>query len=159
MATASAPGVEGSLAYNVTDALRHTWILGPSGTGKSTLLLNLILQDLEADRPIVVIEPKDLIADLLARVPEKRKGDIVVLDPFDEAPVGINPLDAAHRHGRSPEVVADSLFGTFKAIWGDSLGPRSADILRNCLDLLARRNDASLVMLPLLLTNPGFRRR
>jgi hypothetical protein len=159
VADASAPGAGGTIGYDTTDALRHSWIIGPNGTGKSTLLLNLILQDLEADRPIVVIEPKDLIADLLARIPEKRKDDVVVLDPFDEAPVGINPLDASHRHGRSPEVVADSLFGTFKAIWGDSLGPRSSDILRNCLDLLARRDDASLVMLPLLLTNPGFRRR
>lgn len=159
VADASAPGAGGTIGYDTTDALRHTWVIGPNGVGKSTLLLNLILQDLEADRPIVVIEPKDLIADLLARIPEKRRGDVVVLDPFDQAPVGINPLDAAHRHGRSPEVVADSLFGTFKAIWGDSLGPRSSDILRNCLDLLARRDDASLVMLPLLLTNPGFRRR
>lgn len=160
VAAASAPGTSDStIGYDTTDALRHTWVIGPNGVGKSTLLLNLILQDLEADRPIVVIEPKDLIADLLARIPEKRRGDIVVLDPFDAAPVGINPLDAAHRHGRSPEVVADSLFGTFKSIWGDSLGPRSADILRNCLDLLARRDDATLVQLPLLLTNPGFRRR
>lgn len=159
VADASAPGASGTIGYDVRDALRHTWVIGPNGVGKSTLLLNLIKNDLEADRPIVLIEPKDLIADLLARVPEKRRRDIVVLDPFDEAPIGINPLDASHRYGRSPEVVADSLFGTFKAIWGDSLGPRSADILRNCLDLLARRDDASLVMLPLLLTNPGFRRR
>lgn len=159
VAEASAPGAGGTIGYDTTDAMRHTWVIGPNGVGKSTLLLNLILQDLEADRPVVVIEPKDLIADLLARIPKKRRDDIVVLDPFDEAPVGINPLDAAHRHGRSPEVLADSLFGTFKAIWGDSLGPRSADILRNCLDLLARRDDASLVQLPLLLTNPGFRRR
>ncbi len=159
VAEASAPGAGGTIGYDATDALRHTWVIGPNGVGKSTLLLNLILQDLEADRPVVVIEPKDLIADLLARIPDKRRDDIVVLDPFDETPIGINPLDAAHRHGRSSEVVADSLFGTFKAIWGDSLGPRSADILRNCLDLLARRDDASLVQLPLLLTNPGFRRR
>ncbi|MDO3175892.1 type IV secretory system conjugative DNA transfer family protein [Mycobacteroides abscessus] len=159
VADANAPGDGSTLGYDATDALRHTWVIGPNGVGKSTLLLNLILQDLEADRSIVVIEPKDLIADLLARIPEKRRDDIVVLDPFDEAPVGINPLDASHRHGRSPEVVADSMFGTFRAIWGDSLGPRSADILRNCLDLLARRDDATLVMLPLLLTNPGFRRR
>ena len=158
VAAANAPGTQGPIGYNVTDALRHTWVIGPNGVGKSTLLLNLIVQDLEANRPVVVIEPKDLIRDVLARIPEHRKQDIVVLDPFDAAPVGINPLDNSHRHGRPPEVVADSLFGTFKAIYGDGLGPRSADILRNALDVLARRDDASLVMLPLLLTNPGFRR-
>ncbi|GFG50173.1 hypothetical protein CQY20_28430 [Mycolicibacterium agri] len=158
VANANAPGADGPIGYNVTDALRHTWILGPTGLGKSTLLLNLIVQDLEANRPVVVVEPKDLVRDVLARIPDHRKHDVVLLDPFDEAPVGINPLDSRHRHGRQPEVVADALFGTFKAIYGDSLGPRSADILRNSLDVLARRDDASLVMLPLLLTNPGFRR-
>lgn len=155
VALSSAAGSETAIGYNVTDSLRHTWIMGPNGVGKSTLLLNLIVQDLEANRPVVVIEPKDLIADVLARVPAHRRDDIVVLDPCDEAPVGINPLDG---RGRLPELVADSLFGTLHAIYGDSLGPRSADILRNCLIALAGKTDASLVMLPLLLTNPAFRR-
>ncbi|BDT94157.1 conjugal transfer protein TraG [Nocardia sputorum] len=155
IARANAPGVSGTVGYDVLDSMRHTWVIGPNGTGKSTLLLNLIVQDLNAGRPVVVIEPKDLVADILARIPEHRKKDIVLLDPLDEAPVGINPL--AHSEGRTPEVIADSLFGTIHAIHGD-LGPRSADILRNSLEVLAKRNDASLTMLPLLLTNPGFRR-
>ncbi|MFI9636648.1 type IV secretory system conjugative DNA transfer family protein [Nocardia sp. NPDC051929] len=155
IARANAPGISGTVGYNVLDATRHSWILGPNGTGKSTLLLNLIVQDLEAGRPVVVIEPKDLVADILARIPVERAGDIVLLDPLDEVPVGINPL--AHSEGRTPEVIADSLFGTIHAIHGD-LGPRSADILRNSLEVLAKRDDASLTMLPLLLTNPGFRR-
>ena len=155
---ANAPGSVSAIGYNVADALRHTWVIGPNGVGKSTLLLSLIYQDLEANRPVVVIEPKDLVTDLLARIPEHRRDDVVLLDPLSDAPVGINPLDGRHRDGRPSDVVADSLFGTFKALYGDSLGPRSADILRNCLEVLARRRDASLVMLPLLLTNPGFRR-
>ncbi|WP_109528681.1 type IV secretory system conjugative DNA transfer family protein [Nocardia aurea] len=155
IAEANAPGVSGTIGYNVLDSMRHTWVIGPNGTGKSTLLLNLIVQDLEAGRPVVVIEPKDLVTDILARIPEHRKQDVVLLDALDEAPVGINPL--AHSEGRTPEVIADSLFGTIHAIHGD-LGPRSADILRNALEVLTKRNDASLTMLPLLLTNPGFRR-
>ncbi|MGJ6122347.1 type IV secretory system conjugative DNA transfer family protein [Mycolicibacterium sp. Y3] len=158
IADANAPGTTSTIGYNVTDALRHTWVIGPNGVGKSTVLLNLIVQDLEAGRPVVVIEPKDLVTDVLARIPASRRDDVVLLDPLSDAPVGINPLDGRHRDGRSPEVVADSLFGTFKALYGDSLGPRSSDILRNCLEVLARRDDASLVMLPLLLTNPTFRR-
>ncbi|MGS2809322.1 type IV secretory system conjugative DNA transfer family protein [Nocardia sp. MW-W600-9] len=155
IAEANAPGVGGTIGYDVLDSMRHTWVIGPNGTGKSTLLLNLIVQDLEAGRPVVVIEPKDLVTDILARIPEHRKQDVVLLDALDEAPVGINPL--AHSEGRTPEVIADSLFGTIHAIHGD-LGPRSADILRNALEVLAKRDDASLTMLPLLLTNPGFRR-
>ncbi|MBB4853380.1 hypothetical protein HNP40_000746 [Mycobacteroides chelonae] len=160
IATANAPGSSGSIGYNVTDALRHTWAIGPSGTGKSTLLLNLIVEDLENNRPVVVVEPKDLITDLLARIPKHRRDDIVLLDPCDpSAVVGVNPLARPDGDTRSPELVADALFGTFQALYGDGLGPRSADILRNCLQVLARRDDASLVMVPLLLTNPAFRRR
>lgn len=165
VADAWAPGVSGQLGYSVMDAMRHTWALGPTGTGKSTFLLNLIAQDLEAGRAVVVIEPNDLVADVLARVPAHRRDDIVVLDPTDDSPVGINPLV---RHGRRPELVADSLLGSFQALYGGSqgargeaLGPRSTDILSNCLQVLAQHGDdgdTSLVMLPLLLTNPGFRR-
>ncbi|SLB64844.1 type IV secretory system conjugative DNA transfer family protein [Mycobacteroides abscessus] len=162
LASANAPGTTGTVGYNTLDRMRHTWVLGPPGTGKSTLLLNLIGQDLEANRPVVVIEPKDLVAELLPRIPAHRAEDVVLLDALDEAPVGINPLHRVAGDHRSPEVVADSLFATFKALYrsgnSDGLGPRSSDILRHCLTLLAGRSDASLVMLPLLLTNPGFRR-
>lgn len=163
--TALAPGVSGQLGYSVSDALRHSWIIGPTGTGKSTLLLNLICADLAAGRRVIVIEPNDLVTDLLARIPANSKGDVVLLDCTDESPVGINPLA---RHGRRPEVVADGLLATFQSLYGDgssgSLGPRSTDILANCLNVLARYDydhddgDASLVMLPLLLTNDRFRR-
>ncbi|WP_255799443.1 type IV secretory system conjugative DNA transfer family protein [Mycobacteroides abscessus] len=162
LASANAPGTSGTVGYNTLDRMRHTWLLGPSGTGKSTLLLNLIAQDLEDNRPLVVIEPKDLVAEILSRVPAHRLDDVVLLDTLDDAPVGINPLHRVAGDHRSPEVVADSLFATFKALYrsgnSDGLGPRSSDILRHCLTLLAGRSDASLVMLPLLLTNPGFRR-
>ncbi|WP_338773028.1 type IV secretory system conjugative DNA transfer family protein [Nocardia vulneris] len=161
VALANAPGASGAIGYNSIDCLRHTWLTGPTGTGKSTLLLNLIVQDLNANRPVVVIEPKDLIADLLARIPASRRGDVVIIDPLSTAPVGLNPLDRSPGSGRetmSPDVIADSMFGTFRSLYGESLGPRSADILRNCLKVLVRRPDASLIMLPLILTNPGFRR-
>ncbi|MGV9679319.1 type IV secretory system conjugative DNA transfer family protein [Nocardia sp. NPDC003482] len=158
IALANAPGARGPIGYDVIDALRHTWISGPSGVGKSALLLNLIVQDLEANRPVVVIEPKDLIADLLQRIPEQRKDDVVLLDPLDSAPVGLNPLDGRYRGNRTPYVVADALFGMFKSIYGDNLGYRSEDILRNALLALAFHDNASLIMLPILLTNPGFRR-
>ncbi|WP_433702998.1 type IV secretory system conjugative DNA transfer family protein [Prescottella equi] len=155
IAEATAPGSDGQLGYSVSDALRHTWILGPNGTGKSTLLLNLIHQDMQAGRAVVVIEPKDLVRDILARVPAGRQGDVVVVDPLDSAPVGINPLQPS---GRRHDVAADALFAVFYGLYGESLGPRSADILHNALSVLARRDDASLVMLPLLLTHTAFRR-
>lgn len=75
---ALAPGINGQLGYSVTDSARHTWVIGPTGTGKSTLLLNLICQDLAAGRRVIVIEPNDLITDLIERVPAEVRDRVVV---------------------------------------------------------------------------------
>ena len=86
------PGRQRPLALTATDSLRHLHVVGPTGSGKSTLLLNLAVQDMQAGRAVVVIEPKgDLIADLPERTPPDRVQD-VKLDPTDtERPVGLNP--------------------------------------------------------------------
>ena len=69
------------------DSLRHLHVIGPTGVGKSTLLLNLITGDMAAGHGVIVIDPKaDLVADVLDRVPPERVGDVVLLDPTDDAP-------------------------------------------------------------------------
>jgi hypothetical protein len=155
---ATFPGRERNLALNPGDALRHLHALGPTGSGKSTLMLNLITQDLVAGRAVVVIEPKgDLIAEVLGRIPQHRVGDVVLLDPSDtERPVGLNPLKP---DGRSPELVADQLLGLFHSLYLAHWGPRTQDILGASLLTLARLPGMTLAALPLLLTDSGFRRR
>jgi hypothetical protein len=156
--TATFPGAERPLALNATDARRHLHLLGPSGVGKSTLLMHLITQDIAAGRAVVVIEPKsDLIAGVLERIPPARVGDVVLLDPTDQSrPVGLNPLALG---GRSPELVADQLLGMFHSLYAAHWGPRSHDIFSASLLSLARTGNMSLAALPLLLTDAGFRRR
>lgn len=154
---ASFPGRERPLALTPSDSLRHMHALGPTGVGKSTLLLNLITQDMAAGRAVVVIEPKsDLIAGVLERIPAERVGDVVLLDPGDTRPVGLNPLAL---HGRSPELVADQLLGLFHSMYAANWGPRTHDILSASLLTLARTPGMTLAALPLLLTDVGFRRR
>jgi hypothetical protein len=155
---ATYPGRERTLALSPTDSLRHVHTLGPTGSGKSTLLLNLISQDMAAGRAVVVIEPKgDLVADVLARIPSGRVGDVVLLDPTDiERPVGFNPLALG---GRSPELAADQLLGLFHSLYVAHWGPRTHDILGASLLTLARVPGMTLSALPLLLTDAGFRRR
>jgi hypothetical protein len=154
---ASFPGREGPLALSSTDSLRHLHAIGPTGVGKSTLLLNLITQDMTAGRAVVVIEPKsDLIADVLERVPRERVNDVVLVSPGDSRPVGLNPLAL---HGRSPELVADQLLGLFHSMYAANWGPRTHDILGASLLTLARTPGMTLAALPLLLTDAGFRRR
>ena len=156
LAASTAPGCDTQrLGVSEMDSRRHSWIMGPTGTGKSSLLVNLIIQDMNQGLPVIVIEPKDLVADVLAHIPEHRKDDVVLLDPLDNTPTGFNPLDLA---GRSPELVADQLFSFFAAVYGkDVLGPRSADILRLALDAVVHAPNPTLAMLPLLLTNQAFR--
>ena len=153
------PGKERPLALSVEDSLRHLHVIGPTGTGKSTLLLGLIEQDMQAGRSVIVIEPKgDLIADVLARVPKERVGDVVLIDPTDrESVVGINGL--AGSAGGSAELVADQLLNTFHGLYAAHWGPRTSDILMASLLTLARTPGMSLVVLPLLLGDPNFRRR
>ncbi|MGY1681995.1 type IV secretory system conjugative DNA transfer family protein [Geodermatophilus sp. SYSU D01176] len=145
-----------TIALTPKDSAQHLWALGPTGTGKSTVLLNLITQDMAAGRAVVVLEPKgDLISDVLARVPPARQADVVLLDPADEAPVGLNPLATR----TAPELVADQLLTVLARLNAESWGPRLAELLHASLLTLARTPGMSLAVLPPLLTNPGFRRR
>ncbi|MFL6137364.1 MAG: type IV secretory system conjugative DNA transfer family protein [Frankiaceae bacterium] len=152
------PGDDRALGLSAQDALLHLHVIGPTGTGKSTLLANLIVQDIAAGRGVAVVDGKgDLVSEVLARVPAERHDDVVLLDAADrEAPVGLNPLQR-HR-ATPPEVIADGVLAVLHDLYADAWGPRTQDILHASLLTLARRRDASLVMLPLLLTNPGFRR-
>lgn len=152
---ATAPPGNRPVALSAEDSLRHLHLLGPTGVGKSTLMANLVLQDVSAGRGVVVIDPKgDLVADIATRIPGQYMDDLVILDAADEAPIGMNPLVGA----RDPDLAADVLLGVMHSLYADSWGPRTHDILHACLLTLARRGDASLTMVPLLLTNPGFRR-
>lgn len=155
---ASVPGDDSPVGLSIEDARHHLHVLGPTGVGKSTLLLHLIAQDMAAGRSVVVIEPKgDLIADVLARIPPSRLGDVVVLDPTDsDRPVGLNPLAS---RGRRPELIADQVLAVFHGLYQHNWGPRLGDILHASLLTLAGRGDASLCALPALLTNSGLRRR
>jgi len=150
------PGMERPLALSVPDSLRHLHVVGPTGVGKSTLLLGLIAQDMEAGRGVVVVDPKgDLVADVLDRVPPERTGDVVVLDPADESrPVGLNLLA---RSTESPDLVADQVVSIFHDLYRDSWGPRTDDILRAALLTLVGVPGMTLTEVPLLLTHPGFR--
>ena len=163
------------LGISIGDALYHTVLLGPTGAGKSTALAHLALADIHAGRGVLLIDPKtDLVADILARIPEQRRSDVVVIDPTSSRPVGINPLARAQTArsgassssgggvpggGASPELVADTVLATFKGVFAESWGVRVEQVLSAALVTLARTPGATLVDLPLLLTNAAYRQR
>lgn len=155
-ASSTYPGHTVDIGLSVKDALQHLHVLGPTGVGKSTLMLNLILRDVECGRGVVVIDPKgDLVDDVLARIPDSRRNDVVVLDPADdEQPIGLNVLQA---RGRPTELIADQVLAVFHGLYRDSWGPRTQDILHASLLTLAGRPGMTLCALPVLLSNERFR--
>lgn len=155
---ATFPGAERPVAVSARDSLRHLHVIGPTGVGKSTLLLNLICGDLAAGRGVVVVDPKgDLIDGVLSRVPPPRARDVILLDPTDaERPVGFNLLAGA---ADAPEVAADQVVSLFRHLYAAFWGPRTDDILRAALLTLTRQPGMTLAEVPLLLTDEGFRRR
>jgi len=163
------------LGISIGDALYHTVLLGPTGAGKSTALAHLALADIQAGRGVLLIDPKtDLVAGILARIPEQRRGDVVVIDPTSSRPVGINPLARTQMArsgalsssgggvvggGASPELVADTVLAMFKGVFAESWGVRVEQVLSAALVTLARTPGATLVDLPLVLTNAAYRQR
>lgn len=156
-AVSSAAGKSIKLGVPINDSLQHTVLLGPTGSGKSNAMLSLIMADVCAGRGVLVIDPKiDLTTEILARVPEERRGDVVVIDPADACPVGLNPLAAG---GQDPALVADGILAVFQALFADSWGVHSQDILSAALLTLAKTPNSTLVWLPSLLTDTRFRHK
>lgn len=156
-----APGDTRLVGVSATDGLLHTVAYGPTNSGKSTVALGSIVADLEAGRPIAVLDPKrQLIDDVLARVPKDRLDDVVLLDVSQERPVGFNPLDVT---GRDPDVVVDGIMSVFGSLFTDGFGPRTLDIFSGTLRSLARASaitgsPATLADIPRMLTDAAFRR-
>ncbi len=96
MSVARVKGVPLPITQGQDDRRRHLYVVGKTGMGKSTLLMTLILQDIEAGRGVFLLDPHgDLCEDVLMRIPDSRQSDVILLDPSDaERPVGLNILDA-----------------------------------------------------------------
>ena len=146
------------LSISPKDSLEHTICLGPTGSGKSTAMLHLILADINAGRSVLVLDPKaDLVRDVLERIPEERIGDVVIIDPSDPCPCGFNPL--AFKDYGSPSLIADAILSVLKEIFIDSWGIYTQDVLTSTLLTLVETENATLLWLLPLLTDENFRRK
>lgn len=158
------PGTPRPLALKPDDRLRHLYVLGPTGVGKSTLIANMALQDITAGSGVVVVDPKgDLVDEILCRFPDERRDDIVLLDPANTAyPTGFNLLRAhgdEHQRELAAETTVHILRSIFRAYWG----PRTDDLLRAAIQSLVQvpapdGQPFTLCEVPELLTNPTLRR-
>jgi hypothetical protein len=166
VAVSNYPGRTGQpLVIRPEDRLRHMYVVGPTGVGKSNLLAHMAIQDATAGHGLVVVDPKsDLVETILERLPEEVAERVVVLDPSrTDRPVGLNPLyvPGADEHAR--ELVADQVLYIFHDLYRAFWGPRTHDVLRAALLTLvsvpAPNGQAfTLVEIPELLTRPALRR-
>jgi hypothetical protein len=141
------------LAIPPASLLMHTWVLGPSGVGKSTVLHNMAVQIMEQGMGLVLIEPKgDLAKDVLYSVPRERIDDVIWFDPADtQYPIGLNVLA-----GHDVERITGHIVGMFQNIYSDSWGSRLERIMKFAVKTAAM-NGLTLYDVRHLLMNPDFR--
>lgn len=160
-AASLAPGDDRKVGVGAPDALLHMVLYGPTNSGKSTVMLAAIEADIKAGRPVAVLDPKrQLIDDVLARIPANRLDDVVILDVSQDNPIGFNPLDVADR---DPDVIVDGIMAVFGGLFHDGFGPRTLDIFSGTMRSLARASavtgvPATLADIPRMLTDAVFRR-
>lgn len=139
--------------------LSHTHVIGSTGMGKSTLLANIFMQDIEMGLGAVMFDPHgDIVEDILLRIPEHRKNDVILLDPSDtDFPLGFNLLHAeseAERLVLSSDLV--SAFRKYATAWGD----RMTSVLANVIDtFLDSEQSGTLIELKRFLLEKKFRKQ
>ncbi|NVN97544.1 type IV secretion system DNA-binding domain-containing protein, partial [Candidatus Nomurabacteria bacterium] len=136
----------------------HMYIVGKTGTGKSTLLENLIYSDIRAGEGFALIDPHgDLAEKVLSVITKERVQDVIYFNPADiEYPIAFNPLEKTHPDHH--HLVASGLISVFKKLWSEFWGPRMEHILRNSIMALLEYPNSTLVDIPRLLTDDSFRK-
>jgi CxxC-x17-CxxC domain-containing protein len=141
------------------DRRRHMYVIGKTGMGKTTLLENMIISDINAGNGLAVVDPHgDLAEKILNFIPPHRVNDVVYFNPADiDFPIAFNVMehvDPKYRH-----LVASGLIGVFKKIWADSWGPRLEYLLRNTILGLLEYPDSTLLGVPRMLVDEDYRKK
>ena len=139
------------------DRRQHMYVLGKSGTGKSVLLSNLIVQNIQNGEGVCVVDPHgELVEEILHSIPENRVKDVIYFNPADtEYSIGFNVIqvdDPKYKH-----LVASGLMGIFTKIWANAWSARMEYILNNAILALLDTPDTTLLGIPRLLVDKDYR--
>ncbi len=139
------------------DRRRHVYVLGKSGTGKSTLLANMCINDIRHGEGVALVDPHgDTAERILDYIPRERINDVAYLDPSVAGKsFHMNPLFV--KNPAYSELVASGIVSIFSKLYGNSWGPRLEYILRNTLLTLVSKPGSTLLDVPRLLTSKPFR--
>ena len=139
------------------DRRRHVYVIGKTGVGKTTLLENMIIQDVKLGRGLALVDPHGDVAEkILDIIPPERINDVVYFDPADvDFPVAFNPLESVDPQYKY--LVASGLVSSLKKIWADSWGPRLEYILRNVILALLDYPSSTMLGIMRMLADKSYR--
>jgi hypothetical protein len=141
------------------DRIRHIWTVGKTGTGKSTMIANMAIDDFKKDRGTGIIDPHgDLCDDLLDYIPSHRINQTVYFNPADSKfPITINPLEVTNRE--EAELVVSGLMSIFTKVWANVWSARMEYILRNSFMTLSEIPNTTLADVLKILANQSYRNK
>lgn len=157
-------GVRRDIKIKDIDRRRHMYIVGKSGTGKSVLLNNLAIQDIQRGAGVCVMDPNgDLIEDILNRIPPERSEDVVIFSPSDTGrPLGLNLLEYDERYPEQKTFVINEMIGIFDKLYDLKAtgGPMFEQYMRNALLLImdSPETGSTLMEISKVLADEDFRR-
>jgi type IV secretory pathway TraG/TraD family ATPase VirD4 len=140
------------------DRRQHMYVIGQTGTGKSTLLKNMAISDVRQGHGVCVIDPHgELVEDILNFVPRHRTNEVVYFNPSDtENPIGLNVLE--YRDEEEKQLVASSLISVFKHMWKDFWGPRLEHVFHNAILALMDTPGSTLLGVYRMLADDDYRK-
>ncbi|MFA5420762.1 MAG: type IV secretion system DNA-binding domain-containing protein [Patescibacteria group bacterium] len=143
----------------VDDRRRHMYLIGKTGMGKSTVLENMIVDDIRAGRGVAVVDPHgDLAEKVIKYIPEERIKDVIYFNPADmNYPIAFNLVEQVEPHLR--HLVASGLIGVFQKLWADSWGPRLEYILRNAILAILDYPGSTLLGVVRMLSDKNYRKK
>lgn len=157
-------GVAREVRITAEDRLRHLYIIGQTGTGKSTLLKNIIIQDIRAGNGVCMIDPHGQdVADVLSNIPPERMQDVIYFDPAStERPLALNMLEYDQSRPEEKTFVVNELFSIFQKLYGkvpESMGPMFEQYFRNATMLVIDDPESGSTLLDVsrVLSNKEFR--
>lgn len=154
-------GVKQLVRIKNEDRFRHMYIIGKSGSGKSVLLTQMAIQDIQNGEGVGVIDPHgDLIEDILPHIPKERADDVVIFNPADtERPLGLNMLE--YETDEQKDFAAQEMIAIFYKLFGqEMIGPMFEHYMRNAMLALMddKESGATIIEIPRMFTDEKFRK-
>ncbi len=155
---------ETPVRFGASDRLRHAYVIGQTGTGKTGLIKNMIIQDIKNGEGVAFIDPHgNDIEDVLACIPPERMNDVIYFDPaYTARPMGLNMLEYDRTKPEMKTFVVDEVYGIFRKLYADvpeAFGPMFEQYYRNAVQLVVEDPDtgSTFVEIPRVFADTAFR--